>query len=43
MSPRLMRRTVERLAAAALHDGRDEVTEAQLWAELGMSSGVRLH
>ena len=43
LSPRLMRRTVERLAAAALHDGRVEVTEAHLWNELGMSATPRLH
>src|SRR5262249_18223556 len=43
MSPRLMRRTVERLAAAGVHDGRAEVSEAQLWSELGMGPGARTH
>lgn len=43
MTPRLMRNAVERLAAAALHDGRREVSEEQVWEEMGFREEPRLH
>jgi ATP-dependent Lon protease len=43
LSPRLMLRTVERLAAAALSDKRTRVTAEQVWDELGPREGPPLH
>jgi hypothetical protein len=43
LSPRLMLRTVEKSAAAAVAEKRSEVSEADLWAELGMDGESELH
>jgi ATP-dependent Lon protease len=44
LSPRLMLRTVEMAAAAAIEAGQAEVREADLWAELGpVDDAPRLH
>ena len=43
LSPRLMLRTVEKAVAAAVAARQTEVREADLWAELGLEPGPRLH
>ncbi len=43
MSPRLMRRTAERLVAAAVREERDRITEADIWAEVDSDGHSRTH
>ncbi len=43
LSPRLMQRTVEKSAATAVAEQRSEVSEADLWAELGLDGASELH
>lgn len=43
LSPRLMQRTVEKSAASAVAERRTEVSEADLWAEIGLGDDPELH
>lgn len=43
LSPRLMLRMVERLAAAALSEKRSRISAEQVWNQLGPAEGPRLH